>query len=251
MSAFSVKPAMAPKFFAVLLVPIVLIFLYLALLCFRWTLADILQTQVDFFLETVNTDSTNKTVKDWRIADSQLAEALRLRQSNSRYLETAESFYQILDTLEADAPALLAELGWKGNEPKALEFARAGLALKPTWPYLWKQLVLSKLGLKQYDNELSGALEKVISLGLYQKNIVYEISALGIADWEHLDPKSRLSVMQALDFFILLNKDSKLDETYLLNYLNAAHVCAIKDSSVLNGFEVLERYCRTAQEKQK
>ena len=251
MSAVINRSESAQKISVYLLIPIVLFFIYLGMLCFRWALADILHVQVDYLLETVNAKSTNKTVNDWRQAEGQLAEVLQLRGDNTRYLETAESFYQTLDSLESEAPALLAELGWKGSEAKALDFARAGLVLKPTWPYLWKQLILSKLGLKQFDNELSGAFDAVIRLGLYQNYIAFEISALGIADWEHLDPHSRQSVMQALDFFMLLNKDLNLDETYFLNYINAVTVCSIKDKSVLIGFDVLGRYCRAITEKQK
>jgi tetratricopeptide (TPR) repeat protein len=182
----------------ILYLPAILALAVLAITAMRWALADVYATQVRHHLDTVNDDSSNKNAGQWRLARQHLDRTLELRPAYARYFEQAEIFYQILDTLESEGNPLIQELAWKNNASEALEYARRGLRLTPSWPYLWKQLALSKLALKQFDDQLTGAFERAVHLGPWERDVQYDVAVLGLDDWPSLKEEPRLQVVKAM-----------------------------------------------------
>lgn len=203
----------------ILYLPAILALVALAVTAMRWALADVYATQVRHHLDTVNDDSSNKNAGQWRLARQHLDRSLELRPAYARYFEQAEIFYQILDTLESEGNPLIQELAWKNNAPEALEYARRSLRLTPSWPYLWKQLALSKLALKQFDDELTGAFERAVHLGPWERDVQYDVAVLGLDDWPSLKEETRLHVVKAME------QSLKMDQIRPDKFFDIKQVC--------------------------
>lgn len=217
--------------------------LTLAINCFRWSYADILASQIEYHLSAADKAPQKRTVEDWRQADQYLQQILSLRTQHPQYIEIAERYYQVLDTLETEAPALIDELGWKNNEQQALLSARKGLQLIPTWPYLWKQLVLSKVTLKQFDQELSLAIIKAVELGPWEKPVQYEIAVIGLENWDRLNEQSQNSVLNAIENMLQIRPDRLYDIKLLLSHTNITKACILSTSFPDGSFKNFRKHC--------
>lgn len=208
----------------------------MAIICFRWSAADITNYQIDYFLDTAFLKSLSGTDADvdvWQKKRRQLEDTLRSRPDSSVYYANAERFYQKLDTLESLTPALIKKLGWKDNEQKALDYARTALQIRPSSAFLWKQVTLSDLALKQYGNELNGAFERAVSLDGWNKELLFKIIRLGLENWENIDDSAKQSVMLAMEHFLIIDDqlimlhdgNSTINAKLILTTLNAAKAC--------------------------
>lgn len=195
-----------PELQIILYVSVILTLIVLAITAMRWSLADVYATQVSHHLDAVNDDSSNKNAGQWRLARQHLNKTLELRPDYARYFELAETFYQILDSLESEGNPLIQELAWKNNAFEALDNANRGLRLTPSWPYLWRQLALSKLALKQFDDKLTGAFERAIHLGPWEREVQYDVAVLGLEDWPNLNEEARLHVVKAMEQSLMMDQ---------------------------------------------
>lgn len=221
----------------------ILSLLFLAIKCFRWSYADILSYQIEYHLNVADSAPEKRTVKHWRQADHYLQQILNLRPQHPQYLEAAERFYQVLDTLETEAPAIINELDWKNNEQQALKYARAGLQLIPSWPYLWKQLVLSKITLKQFDQELNAAFSKATKLGPWERVSQYEIATLGLENWQSLNIETQKHILMAIDH-ILISKSSQLYNVKVItSHVNMVNACALSKVLPQQDMPNISRHC--------
>jgi len=217
-----------PALRAVLYAPAILGLLILANIALRWSLADVYSTQVSHQLDTVKKDSSNKNAKQWRQARQQLERTLELRPAYARYFELGEAFYQKLDSLEFRKDPLIQELAWHDNALEALNYARRGLGLTPSWSYLWNRLVISKLLLKQFDNELTGGMDRAVHLGPWIQSVQYGVAKLGLAYWPNLQNKAHPLVLQAMEqawAMEQLNHSDVYDIKKLLYHPNCAEAC--------------------------
>lgn len=217
--------------------------LALAIICFRWSYADVLVNQIDYHLSAADKAPEKRTAKDWRQADRYLQQIISTRTQHPQYIETAERFYQVLDTLETEAPALIEELGWRNNEQQALHYAREGLQLIPTWPYLWKQLVLSKVTLKQFDQELTAAIQKSVELGAWEKPVQYEIAVMGLANWDNLNTSSQNNILNTIENMLQIRPDRRYDTKLLLSHVNIAKACMLSASVTEGQFKNFKQHC--------
>jgi tetratricopeptide (TPR) repeat protein len=195
-----------PELRIILYLPAILILIVLTITAIRWSLADVYATQVTHHLDTVNVDSSNKNAGQWRLARQYLDRTLALRPAYGRYFELAETFYQVLDSLESDGNPLIQELSWRNNAFEALDNADRGLRLTPSWPYLWRQLALSKLALKQFDDKLTGAFERAIHLGPWEREVQYDVAVLGLDDWPNLKEETRFHVVKAMEQSLMMDQ---------------------------------------------
>jgi len=233
-----------PALRAVLYVPAILGLLLLANIALRWSLADIYSTQVSHHLDTVKKDSSNKNAKQWRQARQHLERTLELRPAYARYFELAEAFHQKLDSLEFRKDPLIQELAWHDNELEALNYARRGLLLTPSWPYLWNRLVLSKFVLQQFDNEQTGGMERVVHLGPWEQTIQYGVAILGLNGWSNLQDTGHQFVLQAMEQTWIMDKKDHVntfDVKQIVSNANFAQVCESIAKGMLD--QKLFRHC--------
>jgi len=76
---------------------------------------------------------------------------------------------------------------------------REALRQRPTSPYLWANLALSKLYLDQIDSEFFTALRNADELGPWEPATQQTVLFLGLAAWEKLDPALRQMVSGVLE----------------------------------------------------
>lgn len=168
----------------------IVLLLYSVYVCFCWALADILATQVKYRLE-----QGDMKLDAWKLSVSFLNDALKLNPQNAGYLELAEHFYRNLDN---QPKALQDQLGLENNAQKALDYARQSLSMTPSWPYLWDRLAADKLNLKQFDSELSGAIERASTLAGWDEVVQYDAAVIGLYDWDKLDGAVQEKVVKAI-----------------------------------------------------
>jgi len=217
-----------PALQAVLYVPAVLGLIVLAGIALRWSLADVFATQVDHHLDTMKKNAPGKNAKQWRQARQQLERTLELRPAYARYFELGEAFHQKLETLEFRKDPLIHELAWHDNALEALNYARRGLRLTPSWPYLWNRLVISKILLKQFDNELSGGMERAVHLGPWVQSIQYGVALMGLGAWPILQDTAQLQVLQAIGQTLAMdqiNHSKVYDATKIVSHANFSQAC--------------------------
>lgn len=220
--------------------------LAMSYISFRWSYADILATQVSYHVYTADKDPKKRNVKDWRQAEQYLQTILAIRAEHPQYQEIAERFYQVVDTLETEAPMIVKELGWNKSEYKAIDHARQGLQLMPTWPYLWKQLVLSKVTLKQFDNELTSAIAKAVQLGAWEKRVQYEIAMIGLENWEHLSLESQIQILFSIENMLNIKPDKRYDVKVLLTHNKIVNACVLNQVLPEAGFIKIQQSCEAA-----
>jgi len=217
-----------PALRAVLYVPAILGLLLLANIALRWSLANVYSTQVSHHLDTVKKDSSNKNAKQWRQARQHLERTLELRPAYARYFELGEAFHQKLASLEFRKDPLIQELAWYDNALEALNYARRSLRQTPSWPYLWNRLLISKLLLKQYDNELAGGIERAVRLGSWEQPIQYSVAILGLDSWPILQDAARLHVLHAMEQTLAMdqiNHNKDYDATKMFSRSNFSQAC--------------------------
>jgi len=229
---------------AALYLPAILGLLILANIALRWSLADVYATQASHHLDTVKKDSSNKNAKQWRQARQQLERTLELRPAYARYFELGEAFYQKLDSLEFRKDPLIQELAWHDNALEALSYARRGLSQTPSWPYLWNRLVISKILLKQFDNELTGGMERAVHLGPWVQPIQYGAAILGLGYWPNLQDAAQLHVLQAIEqtsAMDQINHSKVYDAKKVLSSANFSQACEKQAKSTTQ--RQLHSYC--------
>lgn len=217
---------------------------YLAILCFRWSYASVLDTQIHYHLDAANAKANSRNVKHWLQARDYLEQILNLRPQHPLYQETAERFYQTLDTLETDAPVIVNELGWKQNEQQALQYARLSLQSMPSWPYLWKQLTLSKVTLGQIDRELSGAYAKARELGPWEKNLQFDLAAIALENWDNLDIDTRQYSLKAIERILTIVPD-RPEAKLVNNHVKMADTCILLKAEPADEYPMLNKACQS------
>lgn len=179
-----------------ILTPVVLLLLFFTYRCFHGAVTDILATQVRYQLAQVQYGDKPLDSEQWKRTHKLLEQTLKRNADRASYLELAAQFYQELDNQESPP---LEELRWHENEEKALAYSRRALLLRPSWLYLWDNLVVSKVRLKQYDSELTGAMERAINLGPWDESVQYDVATLGLDAWDGLDQAARETVTMATE----------------------------------------------------
>jgi len=233
-----------PALQAVLYVPAILGLIVLAGIALRWSLADVFATQVDHHLDTMKKNASGKNANQWRQARQQLERTLELRPAYARYFELGEAFHQKLNSLEFRKDPLIQELAWHDNTLEALNYARRGLRLTPSWPHLWNRLVISKLLLKQFDNELSGGMERTVQLGPWVRSIQYGVAIMGLGAWPILQDAAQLQVLQAIEQTLAMDQISHskvYDAKKVLSHANFSPACEKQSKSAVNSR--LHGYC--------
>jgi tetratricopeptide (TPR) repeat protein len=148
--------------------------------CFRWALADVWATQISYQLR-----QPSLTDGEWLLAGQMLQRALRLAPDQAASLDLAGQFYQAQAYRQASLQDLASR---RDSQQKALLYFRQAVGLNPAWPYLWNRLALAKMGLQQYDLELSGALDRVAQLGPWEKALQFDTAVIGLAVTDQLTP---------------------------------------------------------------
>jgi len=75
---------------------------------------------------------------------------------------------------------------------------RQALQQRPTSPFLWANLALTKLYLNEIDDELFAALRRAGELGPWEPTVQQTILFVGLARWQDLGPELRQAMLQTI-----------------------------------------------------
>jgi hypothetical protein len=103
---------------------------------------------------------------------------------------------------------------------------RQALVQRPTSPFLWANLALSKLYLDKIDDELMAALRHADELGPWEPASQQTTLFVGLAVWQELDPGLRQALVHILERGGLRNAQKMLEITK--SYGRFDLICPIK-----------------------
>lgn len=123
---------------------------------------------------------------------------------------------------------------------------------RPSWPYTYTKLALTKAKLGEIDQEMMTSLQKANQLGPREIDILHMIIQLGLANWKHLDHDTQLTVASALDKTLSWNIDDKTnaqESLYALSFLGAYHLHPEVCPLLTNKNKLTTMLCSTATAK--
>ena len=110
---------------------------------------------------------------------------------------------------------------------------RQALLRRPSSPFLWANLALTKLYLNEIDEELLTALRHADELGPWEPAIQQTVLFVGLATWQELDPELRKSLAQLIERGASHNRKRLLD--IVKSYRRFDLVCAIRSYADIAG----------------
>jgi len=103
---------------------------------------------------------------------------------------------------------------------------RQALQQRPTSPFLWANLALSKLYLDEPDEELLTALRYADALGPWEPSVQQTVLFVGLATWQSLDAELRAALVRSLERGALRNRQKMFE--IAKSYRRFDLVCAIR-----------------------
>jgi len=121
-----------------------------------------------------------------------IRESLRYSPNSAWSLEEAGAF-QLRRMRVARDPALATAAARSANS-----LFHLALIERPTSPFAWANLALSKLYLDELDDELFAALRHADELGPWEPEVQQSVLFVGLAAWHKLDAAQRAAMIQTL-----------------------------------------------------
>jgi len=158
------------------------------------------------------------TALRWGMADAELSQASRemARWEADRALPGRDSWLDVRSTLleaqrrETGNPTLqetLARLhaqrhdgndGAEVFQERALEYFQRAAVQRPTSPYTWASIALTRYRLGLIDAELQRALANATLLGPWEPEVQFIVADIGIALWDELPDVKRNEVLETV-----------------------------------------------------
>ncbi|MBE0618970.1 MAG: hypothetical protein IH605_00080 [Burkholderiales bacterium] len=110
---------------------------------------------------------------------------------------------------------------------------RQALLQRPTSPFLWANLALTKLYLNEIDEELLTALRHADELGPWEPTVQQTVLFVGLAAWPDLDPGLRQALAQTIERGAL--HDAQKMYQIAKSYTRFDLVCAIEKYRLIAG----------------
>lgn len=129
---------------------------------------------------------------DWTRVMQYLTKSLHYSPNNPWSLEEMGTL-QLRSMSAAKDPRLALAAARSAN----VDFRRA-LVQRPTSPFAWASLALSKLYLGEQDDELIQALQRAEELGPWESGVQQTVVFVGLAVWNRLNPAQQATVVRAM-----------------------------------------------------
>jgi hypothetical protein len=110
---------------------------------------------------------------------------------------------------------------------------RQALLQRPTSPFLWANLALTKLYLNEIDGELFSALRQAEALGPWEPTVQEMTLFVGLAVWRDLDPVLQQALVQTIERGAARNPQKMFD--IVTSYRRFDLVCAIEQYQPIAG----------------
>jgi hypothetical protein len=110
---------------------------------------------------------------------------------------------------------------------------RQALLQRPTSPFLWANLALTKLYLDEIDDELLTALRHADELGPWEPAVQQTVLFVGLAAWQDLDPGLRQTLARSIARGATRNPGQMFN--IVKSYTRFDLVCAIEQYKLIAG----------------
>ena len=110
---------------------------------------------------------------------------------------------------------------------------RQALLQRPTSPFLWSNLALTKLYLDEIDDELLTALRHADELGPWEPTVQQTVLFVGLAVWQDLDHGLQQALVRTIERGAMHNAQKMLE--ILRSYRRFDLVCAIEKYRLIAG----------------
>jgi hypothetical protein len=110
---------------------------------------------------------------------------------------------------------------------------RQALLQRPTSPFLWANLALTKLYLDEIDDELLTALRHADELGPWEPTVQQTVLFVGLAAWQDLDSSLRQTLARSIARGAARNPRQMFD--IVKSYARFDLVCAIEQYKLIAG----------------
>jgi hypothetical protein len=134
----------------------------------------------------------------------------------------------------------LARMRVSANPREALAVTRSAhvrfrqaLLQRPTSPFLWANLALTKLYLNEIDDELLTALRHADELGPWEPGAQQTVLFVGLAVWRELDPGLQQALVRTIERGALHNAQKMFE--IIRSYTRFDLVCAIEKYRLIAG----------------
>lgn len=203
--------------------------LILVLMCFAWKAGK--EGISNFYVQSADQEINRWATPGQRFRGDEgtrvmqyLTESLHYSPKNAWSLEEMGVF-ELRRMRAATDPAL----GMAAVRSANLHFHMA-LIERPTSPFAWANLTLSKLYLDEQDDELFAALRRADELGPWEPEVQQLVLLVGLAAWDKLDTDQRAAMVRTLERAVQRNA---LKVTEIVKSFNRFDLlCAINNSKL-------------------
>lgn len=164
----------------------------------------------------------------------------KLRRAGKYFTDSLEYTADNPWSLEGLGALYLTRMRASTNPREALALARdarvrllQALRLRPTSPFLWANLALTKLYLDEFDDEMRSALRHADELGPWEPTVQQTILFVGLAAWQDLDSSLRQSLARTLERGASRNPRRMFE--IVKSYTRFDLVCAIEGYRLIAG----------------
>jgi len=159
-----------------------------------------------------------------------LTESLRYSPNNAWALEEMGALQVRMARILTDPidafNALMAARSANANIHKAL-------LERPTSPFVWANLALAKLALKELDGELLQALRRADELGPWEPDVQKTVIFASLTAWNLLDPEQQASVVRTMERAARRDAQNVAKIAKSFNRLDL--ICAINNTQLQGG----------------
>lgn len=127
------------------------------------------------------------SAESWRSSHESLHSALALEPFNPEYMQQLGRLY---------AWSARASLDESNKQLEGLEYLRESLLLRPYWANGWSGLVYLKFIRGEIDSEFWQAYKNAMSAGMWEKEVIFNLTNAGVGSWAKLDLEQRAVVVE-------------------------------------------------------
>lgn len=174
---------------ALLAAGLALCLLAMAVVALRWGLADAIHRDAEREMARWQRDRSMPALTEWLETRDALARALRLDPRNPAIAESSGLLHS-LRVQEGSGSGVFQE--------EALVFFEEAVVLRPTSPYTWANIALTRYRLGRTDAKFMAALSRAQGLGPWEPEVQLIAADFGLAMWDEMDAAGRAGLTATL-----------------------------------------------------
>jgi hypothetical protein len=159
--------------------------LALTVVALRWGMADVLHRDADRSMERWQRERSMPVLTEWLETRDKLARAHRLDPGNAAIVESSGLLHS-QRVGDGSGSGVFQE--------EALAHFEQAAVLRPTSPYTWANIALTRYRIGNTDAKFSTALSTAQRMGPWEPEVQLIAADFGLALWDELDGASRVAL---------------------------------------------------------